>query len=132
MITTIIPAIAGAIPGLLWYTELYFGKARIIIIGCAIGTLAILSNKGMLLPFIMSVFLIELVSIVLRLLYYQQVKKNIQGKGFKQLQLIRLQNEKLAVLITPPVHVIMDAKKVTRLWLVQFIISAIVLTLVKT
>ena len=127
----VLSALAGAIPGMIWYEEFYLGNARCIIIGTAIGVIAILNRQGVLIPFICGVFTIEMMSVLFRHLYYRQVKK--KGKqSINALWMYRFQTRRLTVMIFPPAYRIRDAKNVIRLWLVQFILSAIVHTLVKT
>lgn len=124
-------ALAGAVPGMIWYEEYYLGNARCKIIGTAIGVIAILNRQGVLIPFICVIFIIEMMSVIFRLLYYRKAKKN--GKqNFKALLMYRFQTRRMSVMIFPPAYKIRDAKNVIRLWLIQFILSAIVHTLVKT
>ena len=127
----VLSALAGAVPGMIWYEEYYLGNARCIIIGTAIGTISIINRQGVLIPFISGVFTIEMMSVLFRLLYYRQIQK--KGKqSIKALLMYRFQTRRLSVMIFPPAYKIRDARNVIRLWLIQFILSAIVHTLVKT
>ena len=124
-------ALAGAVPGMIWYKISYLGKARCIIIGVAIGVIAILNSQGVRIYFICGIFIIEMMSVLFRLLYYRQAEKN--GKqNFKVPLMCRIQTKRISVMIFPPAYKIHDAKQVIRLWLIQFILATAVLTLIAT
>lgn len=127
----VLSALAGAVPGMIWHKTSYMGKARCIIIGVAIGVIAILNPQGVLIPLIGGIFIIEIMSVLFRLLYYRQAKQN-DKQIFKAPLMYRLQIKRMSVMIFPPASEVHDAKKVIRLWLIQFIFTIGVLTLIAT
>ena len=89
-LTVFCGAMVGASLGFLWYNappaQIFMGDVGSLAIGGALGTVAILTKQEFLLVFIGGVFIIEAVSVMMQVSYFQFTKRT-QGAGkriFKQ------------------------------------------------
>ena len=77
-------AMIGACIGFLWYNaypaKVFMGDVGSLSLGAAIGTLAILLKKEILLIIIGGVFVIEAISVIIQVLYFKITKK-MNGEG---------------------------------------------------
>ncbi|CAN5866225.1 phospho-N-acetylmuramoyl-pentapeptide-transferase [soil metagenome] len=87
-LTVFCGAMVGASLGFLWYNappaEVFMGDVGSLAIGGALGTVAILTKQEFLLPFIGGVFIIEVISVMIQVSYFQMTKnpKTEVGKRF--------------------------------------------------
>ena len=74
-------AIAGACVGFLWFNvhpaEIFMGDTGSLSLGAAVGTIALLIKKELLLIVCGAVFVIEALSVILQVLYYKSTKKRL-------------------------------------------------------
>jgi len=74
-------AMVGSAIGFLWYNahpaEVFMGDVGSLALGGAIGTIAVLINLEVLLPFIGGIFVIEALSVILQVTSYKLRKKRI-------------------------------------------------------
>ena len=74
-------AIAGACVGFLWFNvhpaEIFMGDTGSLSLGAAVGTIALLIKKELLLVVCGAVFVIEALSVILQVLYYKSTKKRL-------------------------------------------------------
>ena len=80
-------AMVGACIGYLWFNshpaEVFMGDTGSLSTGAALGTLAVLLKKELLLVIIGGVFVFEALSVIIQVTYYRLTKtKNGQGKRF--------------------------------------------------
>ena len=74
-------ALAGACVGFLWFNghpaEIFMGDTGSLSLGAAIGTIALLIKKEVLLVICGAVFVIEVMSVIMQVLYYKTTKKRL-------------------------------------------------------
>ena len=117
----------GACLGYLWFNaspaEVFMGDVGSLSTGAALGTLAILLKKELLLIIIGGVFVAEAVSVILQVGYYRYTKKKTgDGKKF--------------FLMAPFHHHyelkgFSESKVVTRLWIIGLLLALMTLTTFK-
>ncbi|RMF67717.1 MAG: phospho-N-acetylmuramoyl-pentapeptide-transferase [Calditrichaeota bacterium] len=80
-LTVYCAALVGAALGFLYYNcfpaQVFMGDTGALALGSAVGTLAILLKKELLLPIIGGVFVAESLSVILQVLYYKRTKKRL-------------------------------------------------------
>ncbi|MFQ5865049.1 MAG: phospho-N-acetylmuramoyl-pentapeptide-transferase [bacterium] len=80
-LTVYCAALVGGALGFLWYNsypaQVFMGDTGALALGSAIGTLAILLKKELLLIIIGGVFVAESLSVILQVLYFKRTKKRI-------------------------------------------------------
>ncbi len=83
-LTVYCAALIGAILGFLWFNarpaEVFMGDTGSLAMGAALGALAVLLKKEFLLPFAAAMFILESVSVIIQVRYYQFTKKKY-GQG---------------------------------------------------
>ena len=94
-----------------------------IVIGTAIGTLAELNRKEVLIPLICGFLFMELMFAGLRFLYNRQARKNGKQNLKTTPFIYRFQSKSTTIMIFPPVHKICDTKKIIRHWLTQLVLA---------
>ncbi len=101
-LTVFAAALVGASLGFLWFNafpaQVFMGDTGALALGSAIGTLAILLRKELLLLIIGGVFVAESVSVIIQVLYYKRTKKRVflmaplhhhfELKGWKESQVV--------------------------------------------
>ena len=117
----------GACLGYLWFNaspaEVFMGDVGSLSTGAALGTLAILLKKELLLIIIGGVFVAEAVSVILQVGYYRYTKKKT-GDGKK-------------LFLMAPFHHhyelkgFSESKVVTRLWIIGLLLALMTLTTFK-
>jgi phospho-N-acetylmuramoyl-pentapeptide-transferase len=78
-------ALIGACVGFLWYNtypaQVFMGDTGSLALGGAIGALALMTKKELLLPLICGIFFIESLSVIVQVSYFKYTKKKFgQGK----------------------------------------------------
>ena len=80
-LTVFAAALVGAALGFLWFNafpaSVFMGDTGALALGGAVGTLAILLRKELLLIIIGGVFVAETLSVIIQVLYYKKTKKRI-------------------------------------------------------
>lgn len=80
-LTVFAAALVGASLGFLWFNahpaEVFMGDTGALALGSAVGTLAILVRKELLLLIIGGIFVAESLSVIIQVLYYKRTKKRI-------------------------------------------------------
>jgi phospho-N-acetylmuramoyl-pentapeptide-transferase len=83
-LTVFCGAMVGASLGFLWYNappaQVFMGDVGSLAIGGALGTVAILTKQEFLLPFIGGVFIIEAISVMIQVSFFQFTKRT-GGRG---------------------------------------------------
>ena len=117
----------GACIGFLWYNahpaKVFMGDIGSLALGAAIGTLAILLKKEILLIIIGGVFVIESLSVILQILYFK-ITKRINGKGERLFKMAPLHHH-FELIGWNENHV------VVRFWIIGIILALISLTTFK-
>ena len=117
----------GACLGYLWFNaspaEVFMGDVGSLSTGAALGTLAILLKKELLLIIVGGVFVAEAISVILQVGYYRYTKKKT-GKGIK-------------LFLMAPFHHhyelkgFSESKVVTRFWIIGLLLALLTLTTFK-
>jgi phospho-N-acetylmuramoyl-pentapeptide-transferase len=120
-------SLVGACIGFLWYNahpaKVFMGDIGSLSLGAAIGTLAILLKKEILLIIIGGVFVLESISVIVQVLYFKYTKR-YQGKGKR-------------LFMMAPLHHHFELKGwnenhvVVRFWIIGVILALLSLTTFK-
>lgn len=122
-----IAAFAGALVGFLWYNtypaQVFMGDTGSLTIGGVIAVIAIMIRKELLLPLLCGIFLIESLSVLLQVGYFQHTRKKY-GLG------------KRIFLMAPLHHHYQkknyhESKIVTRFWIVGILLAILTLITLK-
>ena len=120
-------ALVGASIGFLWFNanpaKVFMGDTGSLAIGAALGTLAVLVKKEILLILIGGVFVIEAISVILQIYYYRYTKRKY-GKGNRLFKMAPLHHH-FELLGWPENHV------VVRFWIIGILLALISLTTFK-
>ncbi len=121
-------AIFGAVLGFLWYNsypaEVFMGDTGSLAVGSALGTIAVLLKKELLLLLIGGVFIFEVISVIIQTTYFKYTKKKY-GEGRRVFKMA-------------PVHHHFElknwheAKVVSRFWIIGILLALLSLTTFKT
>ena len=120
-------AMAGACIGFLWYNaspaEVFMGDTGSLSTGAALGTLAILLKKELLLFIIGGVFVIETISVIIQISYFRITKyKYGVGKRFFKMAPLHHHFEIIGLV---------ESKIVTRFWIIGILLALLSLTTFK-
>lgn len=136
-------AFIGALIGFLWYNaypaQIFMGDTGSLTIGGIIAVYAIAIHKELLIPVLCGVFLIENLSVILQVKYYQAgKKKGIKQRLFKRAPIHDHFRTTLAQLdpnctyvFTKPNNVFHEAKITVRFWIVTIVLAAITIITLK-
>lgn len=107
-------AMAAAAFGFLWYNgypaQVFMGDTGSLALGAAIGTLAVLIKKELLLPFLCAIFFIETVSVILQKAYFKYTRwRNGEGKRLFKMAPLHHHYEAMGI---------PESKIVIRFWIV--------------
>ena len=117
----------GACIGFLWYNakpaKIFMGDVGSLSLGAALGTLAILLKKEILLIIIGGMFVLESLSVIIQILYFKISKKKY-GTGKKIFKMAPLHHhfQKLGI------H---ESKIVTRFWIIGIILAVLTIVTLK-
>ena len=136
-------AFIGAMIGFLWYNafpaQIFMGDTGSLTIGGIIAVFAIAIHKELLIPILCGVFLVENLSVILQVKYFQHGKK----KGRKQRVLKRTPihdhfrttmaqlDPNCTYLITNPSSVYHESKITVRFWIITILLAAITIITLK-
>jgi len=120
-------SLIGACIGFLWFNaypaKIFMGDVGSLSLGAALGTLAILLKKELLLIIIGGIFVIESVSVIIQVLYFKYTKiKTGTGKRFFKMAPL---HHHLELSGWPETHVVI------RLWIIGVILALFSLTTFK-
>ncbi|GAB5466470.1 MAG: phospho-N-acetylmuramoyl-pentapeptide-transferase [Candidatus Kapaibacteriales bacterium] len=126
-LTVYTAALVGAGLGFLWYNshpaQVFMGDTGSLALGGAIGALAILLKKEMLIPILGGVFFAESLSVILQVSYFKYTKKKYgEGKRLFRIAPLHHHFEKTGI------H---ETKIVTRFYIVAIILAILMLTTFK-
>ncbi len=83
-LTVFCAALIGAVLGFLWFNarpaDVFMGDTGSLALGAALGAVAVLLKKEFLLPFAAGVFILESISVILQVRYFQYTKRKY-GEG---------------------------------------------------
>jgi phospho-N-acetylmuramoyl-pentapeptide-transferase len=120
-------ALIGACIGFLWFNanpaKIFLGDTGSLAIGAALGTLAVLLKKEILLFMIGGVFVAESVSVMIQVYYFRYTKKKY-GEGKRIFRMAPLHHH-FELLGWPENHV------VVRFWIIGILLALISLTTFK-
>jgi phospho-N-acetylmuramoyl-pentapeptide-transferase len=134
-------AFIGATLGFLWYNaspaQVFMGDTGSLTLGGIIGVFAILIHKELLLPILCGVFLIESLSVMAQVLYFNCTKKK-QGIGKRIFKMTPLHhhfqkpgNAGIDALIQKPLMPVPESKIVVRFWLIGLILAVFAIATLK-
>ena len=136
-------AFIGALIGFLWYNafpaQVFMGDTGSLTIGGIIAVFAIIIHKELLIPILCGIFLVENLSVILQVKYFQLGKK--KGKKqriFKRTPIhdhFRITAAQLdpecSYLFTKPTNVFHESKITVRFWITTIILAAITIITLK-
>lgn len=133
----------GALIGFLWYNaypaQVFMGDTGSLTIGGIIAVFAIIIHKELLIPILCGVFLVENLSVILQVKYFQSgKKKGIKRRIFKRTpihdhfrtSLANLDPE-CSYMIKGPVNVFHESKITVRFWIVTIVLAALTIITLK-
>lgn len=136
-------AFIGALIGFLWFNafpaQIFMGDTGSLTIGGIIAVFAIIIHKELLIPVLCGIFLIENLSVIMQVKYYQKGKrKGIKQRIFKRTPIhdhFRMQISQLekdcSYVFTGPSEVLHESKITIRFWIVTIILAAITIITLK-
>lgn len=126
-LTIFCAALIGGCVGFLWFNahpaQVFMGDTGSLMLGSAIGTMALMVKKELLLVLICGVFLIESLSVILQVSYFKYTKRRF-GEGRRIFRMAPLHHhyEKKGI------H---EAKIVSRFWIVAVILCLLAFVTLK-
>lgn len=136
-------ALIGALIGFLWYNafpaQVFMGDTGSLTIGGIIAVFAIIIHKELLIPILCGVFLVENLSVILQVRYFQKgKKKGIKQRIFKRTPIhdhfrttMAQLDPNCTYLITTPHNVFHESKITVRFWIVTIVLAAITIITLK-
>ena len=136
-------AFMGATIGFLWYNaypaQVFMGDTGSLTLGGIIAVFALCIHKELLIPILCGVFLVENLSVILQVKYFQSgKKKGIKRRIFKRTpihdhfrtSLANLDPE-CSYMIKGPVNVFHESKITVRFWIVTIVLAALTIITLK-
>ncbi len=136
-------AFVGALIGFLWYNafpaQVFMGDTGSLTIGGIIAVLAIIIRKELLIPVLCGVFLVENLSVILQVKYFQEGKKKGKRQRIFKRTPIHDHFRTLPSMLDPtcsykimwPQNVYHEAKITVRFWIVTIVLAAIAIITLK-
>ena len=136
-------AFIGALIGFLWYNafpaQIFMGDTGSLTIGGIIAVFAIIIHKELLIPILCGVFLIENLSVILQVKYFQRgKKKGVKQRVFKRTPIhdhfrttMAQLDPNCSYLITGPSNVFHESKITVRFWIITILLAAITIITLK-
>jgi phospho-N-acetylmuramoyl-pentapeptide-transferase len=127
-LTVFCMAVLGAAVGFLWYNthpaEIFMGDTGSLALGSALGTVAILIKKELLLVIIGGVFLFEVLSVIIQTTYFKYTRRKY-GTGKRVFKMAPLHHHfELSGWY--------ESKVVVRFWIIGILLALLTLTTFKT
>ena len=136
-------AFIGALIGFLWYNafpaQVFMGDTGSLTIGGIIAVFAIIIHKELLIPILCGVFLVENLSVILQVKYFQSgKKKGLKRRIFKRTPIhdhfrttMAQLDPSCTYLFTRPNSVFHESKITVRFWIVTIVLAAITIITLK-
>jgi len=136
-------AFIGALIGFLWYNaypaQVFMGDTGSLTIGGIIAVFALIIHKELLIPILCGIFLIENLSVILQVKYYQSgKKKGLKRRLFKRTPIhdhfrtmLSQLDPKCSYVFTKPDNVFHESKITVRFWIVTIVLAAITIITLK-
>ena len=136
-------AFIGALIGFLWYNafpaQVFMGDTGSLTIGGIIAVFAIIIHKELLIPILCGVFLVENLSVILQVKYFQRgKKKGIKQRVFKRAPIhdhfrttMAQLDPNCSYIFTGPQSVFHESKITVRFWIVTIVLAAITIITLK-
>lgn len=133
----------GALIGFLWYNafpaQVFMGDTGSLTIGGIIAVFAIIIHKELLIPILCGVFLVENLSVIMQVKYFQSgKKKGLKRRIFKRTPIhdhFRTSPANLdpecSYLIKGPANVFHESKITVRFWIVTIVLAALTIITLK-
>ena len=136
-------AFIGALIGFLWYNafpaQVFMGDTGSLTIGGIIAVFAIIIHKELLIPILCGIFLVENLSVILQVKYFQRGKrKGRKQRVFKRAPIhdhfrttLAQLDPNCTYLIKNPESVFHESKITVRFWIVSIVLAAITIITLK-
>ena len=136
-------AFIGALIGFLWYNafpaQVFMGDTGSLTIGGIIAVFAITIHKELLIPILCGVFLVENLSVILQVKYFQRgKKKGVKQRIFKRTPIhdhfrttMAQLDPNCSYIFTGPSNVFHESKITVRFWIVTIVLAAITIITLK-
>lgn len=136
-------AFIGALIGFLWYNafpaQVFMGDTGSLTIGGIIAVFAIIIHKELLIPILCGIFLVENLSVILQVKYFQRGKrKGRKQRVFKRAPIhdhfrttLPQLDPNCTYLIKNPASVFHESKITVRFWIVSIVLAAITIITLK-
>ena len=136
-------AFIGALIGFLWYNafpaQVFMGDTGSLTIGGIIAVFAIIIHKELLIPILCGIFLVENLSVILQVKYFQRGKrKGRKQRVFKRAPIhdhfrttLAQLDPNCTYLIKNPASVFHESKITVRFWIVSIVFAAITIITLK-
>ena len=136
-------AFIGALIGFLWYNafpaQIFMGDTGSLTIGGIIAVFAIIIHKELLIPILCGVFLVENLSVILQVKYFQRgKKKGVKQRVFKRTPIhdhfrttMAQLDPNCTYLVTSPSNVFHESKITVRFWIITILLAAITIITLK-
>lgn len=136
-------AFIGALIGFLWYNafpaQVFMGDTGSLTIGGIIAVFAIIIHKELLIPILCGVFLVENLSVILQVKYFQSgKKKGLKRRVFKRAPIhdhfrttMAQLDPNCTYMFTRPNSVFHESKITVRFWIVTIVLAAITIITLK-
>lgn len=136
-------AFIGALIGFLWYNafpaQVFMGDTGSLTIGGMIAVFAIIIHKELLIPILCGIFLVENLSVILQVKYFQRGKrKGRKQRVFKRAPIhdhfrttLAQLDPNCTYLIKNPASVFHESKITVRFWIVSIVLAAITIITLK-
>ena len=136
-------AFIGALIGFLWYNaypaQVFMGDTGSLTIGGIIAVFALIIHKELLIPILCGIFLIENLSVILQVKYYQSgKKKGLKRRLFKRTPIhdhfrttLSQLDPRCSYIFTKPDNVFHESKITVRFWIVTIVLAAITIITLK-
>lgn len=133
----------GALIGFLWYNaypaQVFMGDTGSLTIGGIIAVYAIIIHKELLIPILCGVFLVENLSVILQVKYYQSGKrKGVKRRVFKRAPIhdhfrtsVANLDPQCSYIFMGPKNVFHESKITVRFWIVTIVLAAIAIITLK-
>lgn len=136
-------AFIGALIGFLWYNafpaQVFMGDTGSLTIGGIIAVFAIIIHKELLIPILCGIFLVENLSVILQVKYFQRGKrKGRKQRVFKRAPIhdhfrttLAQLDPNCTYLIKNPASVFHESKITVRFWIISIVLAAITIITLK-
>lgn len=133
----------GALIGFLWYNaypaQVFMGDTGSLTIGGIIAVFAIIIHKELLIPILCGVFLVENLSVILQVKYFQSgKKKGLKRRIFKRTPIhdhfrtsVANLDPECSYIIKGPANVFHESKITVRFWIITIVLAALTIITLK-